>query len=540
MSKAVSWIPRSTLAITFAGFSLIVLLGLVDLATGSELSFSIFYLLPISLLTWFTNRRIGIISAFVSTVVWLLADLTTHSGYANPLIPFWNAFVRFSVFLAIVLLESALKKLNQGLEEKVKDRTASLRAEVAEREKVEERLQQYTRWLEILHDNDQAILAAASPRAAALTTILHVERLPSCDRANLVLFDYETQQAVVFDASGRAQDNGVKETYIPLARLVDFIAMVEALQGQLGHLETDLQGSQIIPAIAAILPSRKIRSLMVLPIYVLDELVGSLNLMAIAPNAFSSDHLGIGRELTNQLGIAFQQAEMIDQLQTNQDNLQALSKRLLGVQEAERRHIARELHDEVGQALTGIGLTLEMAAHLQTSPAAEKINQARVLVVELMDKVSSLSLELRPSLLDDLGILPTLLWYTDRYASQTGIKVDLRHSGLENRRFRPEIETAAYRIAQEGLTNVARHARVREVRLAMWYDQNCLGIQIQDKGVGFEPQITPTSPYAGGLLGMQERAWLLNGTCAIESASGKGTRITAEIPVDVPVGAEGE
>jgi signal transduction histidine kinase len=131
-------------------------------------------------------------------------------------------------------------------------------------------------------------------------------------------------------------------------------------------------------------------------------------------------------------------------------------------------------------------------------------------------------------MLDDLGLLPALLWYFERYTSRTDVQVAFKHTGLERRRFAPEVETAAYRIVQEALTNVARHAGVSEVTVRIWADQDTLGAQIEDHGVGFDPEVALDGGTTGGLSGMHERAVLLESQLTIESAPGAGTRLTAE------------
>jgi signal transduction histidine kinase len=153
-------------------------------------------------------------------------------------------------------------------------------------------------------------------------------------------------------------------------------------------------------------------------------------------------------------------------------------------------------------------------------------------------QVRNLSLDLRPGMLDDLGLLPTLLWHFDNYTAKTQIKVDFKHSGLQIP-FPPEVRVAAYRIVQEALTNVARHANVPEVDVAVWCDQKILWIRIQDKGNGFDT--TSISPgTSGGLFGMHERAHSLEGELTIESAPGMGTTITAQLPLsDIENGSKG-
>jgi len=200
------------------------------------------------------------------------------------------------------------------------------------------------------------------------------------------------------------------------------------------------------------------------------------------------------------------------------------------VQEAERRYLAQELHDEIGQSLTGIKLALDMMIKLPTDNMEPCLNEVQRMVQELLRRVRSMSLDLRPSMLDDLGLLPALLWHFDRFTTQTNIRVRFRHDGLDNR-FRPEVETAAYRIVQEALTNVARHACINEVNVLFKVDREKLVIDIEDKGVGFDYASAKVSGNSAGLKGMNERISTLGGKMTIDSSPGIGTKLTATIPV---------
>jgi signal transduction histidine kinase len=149
-----------------------------------------------------------------------------------------------------------------------------------------------------------------------------------------------------------------------------------------------------------------------------------------------------------------------------------------------------------------------------------------------MTQVRDMSLNLRPTMLDDLGLLPTLLWHIERYTSQTQIKVDFRHKGLD-RKFPDNVTNAAFRIVQESLTNVARHSQAKSVKLRAWTDDSLLSLTVEDDGKGFNPAVT--TGISGGLNGMKERAILVNGRVDIESSPGAGTRVTVELPVSTPV-----
>jgi signal transduction histidine kinase len=155
--------------------------------------------------------------------------------------------------------------------------------------------------------------------------------------------------------------------------------------------------------------------------------------------------------------------------------------------------------------------------------------QARGLVDELLQRVSNLSLDLRPAMLDDLGLLPALVWLFERYTTQTSVKVEFAHAGLDGR-MSPVVETAAFRIVQEALTNVARHAAVPSVRVRVWRDGASLSVQVADGGKGFDVAAAVAAGRSTGLSGMRERAAALGGTMEIESDK-DGTRLTAELPL---------
>jgi len=234
-------------------------------------------------------------------------------------------------------------------------------------------------------------------------------------------------------------------------------------------------------------------------------------------------------DITERKRAEEKQQWLLEQVRASRRQLATLSKRLLEVQENERRQIARELHDEIGQMLTGLKFVLEAAAR---APAGteHRLTEAQSLVNELIARVRNLSLGLRPAMLDDFGLVPALLWLIERYTAQTHIQVDFGHSGLEHR-FASEIETAAYRIVQEALNNVARHAHESEVSVRVWVDQDILHLQVEDWGVGFDVEAVLAAGRSGGLTGMRERAGLLGGRFNIESIRGVGTRVSAELPL---------
>ncbi|MBM3940983.1 MAG: PAS domain S-box protein [SAR202 cluster bacterium] len=232
---------------------------------------------------------------------------------------------------------------------------------------------------------------------------------------------------------------------------------------------------------------------------------------------------GIARDVTSRM-------TLLEQVAAAEEQLRALSRRQVVMQETLQRQIARELHDEIGQTLTGLKLLVE-APLTEPSAVQGRLDKARELVLQLMSYVRNLSLDLRPTMLDDLGLLPALQFLFDRFESQTGLAVDFRHRGID-KRFAPDVETAAYRIVQEALTNVARHAHATGAQVALQQQQGIMAIEVRDDGDGFDVERAEASPTNSGLTGMRERASALGGTFDVQSEPGRGTRLTVVLPAE--------
>ena len=217
----------------------------------------------------------------------------------------------------------------------------------------------------------------------------------------------------------------------------------------------------------------------------------------------------------------------------NARELQDLSAKLITAQEEERRSIARELHDEVGQALTAIKVELAVAQRTieASGGGASLLEDARSITDGALATVRDLSHLLHPALLDDLGLPAAVEWYLRSFGKRHGLRVEVLHDRMDER-LTPEIEASAYRIVQEALTNVAKHARATACRVYLQRLPNTVLITVEDDGVGFDAaEAEGAGTHRGlGLIGIRERASYLRGTVRLESAPGKGTRLTVEVP----------
>jgi signal transduction histidine kinase len=206
-------------------------------------------------------------------------------------------------------------------------------------------------------------------------------------------------------------------------------------------------------------------------------------------------------------------------------------RRVVAAQELERTRLARELHDETGQALTSILLSLrtveEAGGDEQELRAA--VAEVRELVRSTLQDVRQLAVELRPKVLDDFGLVAALERLTETFGEQTGMSVQFQQLLPTSDRLPPEVETALYRIVQESLTNIVKHARATNVSVVLARKSDSVSVVVEDDGVGFEPHLVRDGGI--GLVGMQERVALLGGRLAIESRPGAGTTFVAEVPL---------
>jgi PAS domain S-box-containing protein len=227
----------------------------------------------------------------------------------------------------------------------------------------------------------------------------------------------------------------------------------------------------------------------------------------------------VARDMTAQIAAA------------NATREKEMLQKLVKAQEDERKRIARDLHDELGQQLTGLRLKIVNAENLCRDKAvADELKKIQSIAEQIDQGVDFLAWELRPAALDDLGLFAALEKYVREWSHYSGVTAEFLTSNIEKVRFAPEAETNLYRIAQEALNNVHKHAAAKTVEIALKKRDNLIVLIIEDDGRGFDPQDNKNREKGIGLIGMQERALLLGGEFEIESAPGRGTSVFVRVP----------
>lgn len=277
-------------------------------------------------------------------------------------------------------------------------------------------------------------------------------------------------------------------------------------------------------------------SLAVIPLQSKDRIIGILYVASISKRGFPSDELQLLTALGSQVSIAVENARLYEGIQQKEELRGQLLAKVIAAQEEERKRIARELHDEPAQALSALIMSIQAAE--DALPAAldrekKQLERAKVRTVQAVKDIRKLILDLRPTALDDLGLVPAIRWYAENTLQGAGTSVRLQVSG-EERRLPSQVETSLFRITQEAVNNVAKYSRASECTITLEFGEARVAVTVEDNGDGFDMEEILKSKDQSrglGLAGMKERATLLGGEFAVYSKSGGGTQIRVEAPV---------
>jgi PAS domain S-box-containing protein len=378
-----------------------------------------------------------------------------------------------------------------------------------------------------LRETSLALTRSLDIDTVLLSLLEHLKRLVPFDRAKVMLVGADGRVAVraILEADSSVQvpldppprfepgDNPVIQRILT-TREATVIADI--------HRE-DPFGHKVDPAFE--------HSWLGVPLVARGTCVGVYSLSKSEPGFFTVEHRRLAEALSAQAAVAIQNALLFQQVEDARGRMQGFSRRLVEVQEVERQALARELHDEASQSLTSLlfGLRLLEKGCTGDEPALAKIAELKSTTDGVMDDLHRLAANLRPASLEHLGFVGAMRQHIARIQSTSGIEAQFLARGLEEGHLSTVVETTLFRVVQEALTNVLRHAHAQRVDVLAERRGDRVMAIVEDDGVGFDPY-SPGSGERLGLVGMRERAEALGGTLTIESSPGAGTTVVVEVP----------
>jgi PAS domain S-box-containing protein len=380
----------------------------------------------------------------------------------------------------------------------------------------------------------RAIQSITEPASGplALDPLLHemlarLRQALAADAATVLLLDDDGKTLYVRAIDGPAHEN-TETLRIPVGASITGRIVAEGRP-----LIVDDYGTMDFTGIGGVPPGdlrAMAKSGMGAPLRIGGSIVGVVGVGSFTPRRFTEEELKLLLLVADRVAPAIERGRLLDTVRDGRKRLKSLSTRLLTAHEEERRRLAMELHDEVGQVLTAVKINLESLERISgaSAPVSAHLSNAIESVDRAMVQVRDLALDLRPAVLDDLGLPAALRWYGDRFAGETGLELHLSIESIAG--IEPEAETACFRVAQEALTNIARHARARSVRIDLQGTAEGFLLTVRDDGIGFDVKAARDRAIGGaslGLLGMEERVSLLRGRFEVHSRPGEGAEVSA-------------
>jgi PAS domain S-box-containing protein len=376
--------------------------------------------------------------------------------------------------------------------------------------------------LKTLHEIDAAVLEVRPPIDMTGEALKRLHTGMHIVSASVTLFDDLSREAEVFIVV----DDGV--IVPPGDRITVGADWVEALHQ--GHpcevpdprlvLPPDQWGKSFSEAGVGVT--------LAVPLLTHGRLIGALNLALPANHALSSLQRRTVDQAAVSLAVSLQNARLYQSVDDQRQMLHDLGTRMTNAEEKLRQRLAQELHDRVGQILTALGINLTHVRGLLQSESPNvftRLDEALDQIAEISDSIRDVMSELRPAVLDDYGLVAALRWYAQQFGRRAVIEVAVVEVS-PTPRLPQETETALFRIAQEALTNISKHASATHVRLSVHTTPDDILLQIKDNGVGFDPRTAPSRGSTGwGLMTMRERAESIDGTCMVDSQPGHGTTV---------------
>jgi signal transduction histidine kinase len=283
-----------------------------------------------------------------------------------------------------------------------------------------------------------------------------------------------------------------------------------------------------------------LKAFICVPLRAKDKVLGVLHVASRMPRRFTINDMQLLYAIGDQLGIAIEHARLYERLRMARERYRRLARQTLVAEEEERRRLARELHDETSQALSGLALQLQALVDMaeisgsQDEEFKSRLKKVQSLVVQVHSEISRLIANLRPALLDTLGLIPAIRRYAENSLSPLGIDVSVEIKGVE-RKLPSEVESGLFRWIQGAIGNIAQHSKAKNAAVDLEYREDELLLCVNDDGQGFDVSKITNIEESGrgrGVFSMKERVGLLGGVCSIESQPGQGTTVWARVPVN--------
>lgn len=415
----------------------------------------------------------------------------------------------------------------------LRERTAQLRQAnaslAAERQLAGEAEQRARSTADALREATVALTRSLDRETVLATLLDHLRRLIPFDSASVMLLEEAWRVSV------RAVFDGQRVVPLPPAERPEFLATDHPIV----HRILTTGAPVLIPDTGAVadwtLPTGSAgESWLGVPLFARGSVAGLFSVAKQEVRYFNDEHVRVAEALSSQASVAVENAILFEQMQAATERMQTLSRRLVEVQENERRTVARELHDEAGQALVSLRYGLQLLERETGGEGvAARVAELKQTTDAVIDSLHRLAGALRPASLDLVGLDAALRQYLHSTESKWGLTVRFKARGLKDERLPAAVETALYRVVQEAVTNVVRHAAATRIDVLVERRDGRVMVMVEDDGKGFAPA-TAGGAECLGLIGMRERAEALGGTLTIESAPGEGSTIAVEVACGDP------
>ena len=483
----------------------------------------ILFLIPIIYAGFSLRLWGGLATGFVALLIMLPRAFFLSPSPIDALVE--SAGIVFTGILACFWFDAQLKRKEER------------RQATTELETVQQELQSHIR----LSRSNEKRLATLNAISTMLSHSLDLEQVLR-NALDMVTEVMEAEVALIFSLDKVAQElrvlayEGVSDKF---ARDVDQLKLGEGFNGRVAQTGEPLiveDASHDSRLTRQVVKQEKIEAVLIVPLRVRGLIVGTVCVANRRPRQFLTEEVDLLTAIGGQIGITIENAKFYQEQQRMQENLRFYVQQITRAQEEERKRIARELHDDTTQALVALSHQIEGFASNNQQLSAEDIELLKSWREQFRDVLQRLryfSRDLRPSIVDDLGLLPALEWLTDDLEKQSGIEANLRVVGTQQR-LSPEVELLLFRIIQEAISNARRHAEASKIEVCVEFDKGKIVTTIRDNGKGFElPRTLGELSRSGklGLIGAEERARLLGGSLTVQSEPSKGTTVVIEAPI---------